>query len=81
MAATDVSYMAAWDPDFDMDVLKEQGLHYYLNDCWRIYQWLTWAEMIVYFGNNYWIAQTMVQDAPRSLIDGRVMFLVQVALY
>ena len=47
----------------------------------RIYQWLTMREIIEYFGNNSCVARMMAQAALRQLIDGKVMYRVQVALY
>ena len=48
----------------------------------RIYQRLTIQQLIEYFGNNYYVAWTMLMGAPfQQVRDGRVVWLVQVAMY
>ena len=52
-----------------------------MRECVRIYQWLDICEILDYFGHNLYIACTMTQDAPLQWRGGRVVYLVQVALY
>ena len=52
-----------------------------MRECVRIYQWLAISEIIEYFGHNIYIARTMTQGAPFQVCEGKVKYLVQVALY
>ena len=53
-----------------------------MRDCVRIYQWLDIQEPTADFGNNYYVAWTMVMGAPfQQLRDGSVLWHVQVAMY
>ena len=52
-----------------------------MRECMRIYQWLDISEIIEYFGHNMYVACTMTQGAPFRVCEGKVKYLVQVALY
>ena len=53
-----------------------------MEDFVHIYQLFTIHQLNEYFGNNYYVAWTVAMDAPlQQLTDGRVVWLVQVALY
>ena len=48
----------------------------------RIDQWITMQQLTEHIGNNYYVAWTMLMGAPfQQLRDGRVVWLVQVAMY
>ena len=52
-----------------------------MRECVRIYRWLDIGEILDYFGHNIYVACTRTQDAPFQVHEGKVKYMVQVAMY